>query len=345
MIAPAIDHLPFMLDGADVSFTIEQQVPLSGIRSSRRESARAELARARAEAERATLDVALEAATAFLMLQERRRMSDVLTEQIAFARDVIAAADARYAGGTGAQADVLRAELEVARLEVRARGLAGDVRAAEAMLNASMGLDAATPVPALAPVSVDAPLPSPAELGARLAARPELAAARADIARAAADVEVMRAMGKPMATIRTGPAYTMAEGRGWMGMIGLSIPLWKSKVRAGIAEAQAMRAMSEAELQAMTTMIEGEATAALSVLETARDQRIALNSNVLPRARVALDPALAGYAAGRLPLVSVIESVQALWAVQEELVDAEIRVGLAWARLARAAGSYEVIQP
>jgi len=30
MISPSLDHLPFMLGGADVSFTIEQQIPLSG---------------------------------------------------------------------------------------------------------------------------------------------------------------------------------------------------------------------------------------------------------------------------------------------------------------------------
>jgi hypothetical protein len=29
MISPSLDHLPFMLGGADVSFTIEQQIPLS----------------------------------------------------------------------------------------------------------------------------------------------------------------------------------------------------------------------------------------------------------------------------------------------------------------------------
>ena len=272
-------------------------------------------------------------------------MTALVAEQLAFARDVIAATDARYAGGTGAQADVLRAEVEAARLEVRARGLAGDVRAAEALLNASMGLDAGAPVPELAPASLATALPSWPDLKARLAARPELIAARADLARAAADVEVMRGMGRPMATIRTGPAYTMAEGRGWMGMVGFSVPLWRSKVRAGIAEAQAMRAMSEAELAAIATRIDGEAAAALSALESARDEHAALGANVLPRARVAIDPALAGYAAGRLPLVSVIESIQALWALQEELLDAEIRAGLAAARLARAIGSYEVFQP
>ena len=57
MFSPSLDHLPFMLGGADVSFTFEQQIPLSGIRGHRRASALADIDRLRAEANRATLDV------------------------------------------------------------------------------------------------------------------------------------------------------------------------------------------------------------------------------------------------------------------------------------------------
>ena len=163
------------------------------------------------------------------------------------------------------------------------------------------------------------------------------------MARAEADVEVMRAMFRPMATIRTGPAYTMAEGRGWMAMVGLSLPIWRGRLRAGVAEAQAMRAMSEAELRAMTRMIEGEAAVAVNQLQAARDRRAALDTDVLPRARMAIDPVVAGYAAGQLPLVSVIEAIQSLWIVQSDLIAADTQLGLAWARLGRAIGSFEAI--
>jgi outer membrane protein TolC len=222
---------------------------------------------------------------------------------------------------------------------------AGRIRAAEAMLNTSLGNDPETPVPDLVIPTLDRRLPAWTDLKAQLAARPELAAARAGIARAEAEVQVMRDMFTPMATIRTGPSYTMAEGRGWMAMVGLSIPIWRSKLRAGVAEARAMQQMSEAELRAVTRMVEGEAAASLNELQAASDQQTALRGNVLPRARVALDPALAGYAAGRLPLVSVIEAIQALWSVQAELIDADVRVGVAWTRLGRAIGSYEVLEP
>jgi outer membrane protein TolC len=343
MISPSLDHKPFTMSGADYSVTIEQQIPLSGIRRNRRASALADVDRLRAEANRTTLDVGIDAANAYLMLQERRRTSALVDEQIAFARDVVNAANARYASGTAPQSDVLRAEVEVARLEALARALVGEVRAAEAMLNTSLALDADNPVPPLAPVALAQPVPAWSSLKAALMSRPELAAGRADIARAEADVQVMRDMFKPMATIRTGPAYTMAEGRGWMAMVGLSLPIWRGKLRAGVAEAQAMRAMSEADLRAMTRMIEGQAAAAANQLEAARERQVALTTNVLPRARMAIEPAVAGYAAGQLPLVSVIEAVQALWLVQADLIAADTELGLAWARLGRAVGSYEGI--
>ena len=148
MISPSLDHLPFMLEGADVSVTIEQRIPLSGIRGHRRASALADVDRLRADARRTVLDVGVQAANAFLMLQERRRTSALVDEQLTFARDVVTAANARYASGTAPQSDVLRAEVEVARLEALARALVSEVRGAEAMLNTSLALDADQPVPA-----------------------------------------------------------------------------------------------------------------------------------------------------------------------------------------------------
>jgi outer membrane protein, heavy metal efflux system len=343
MISPSLDHLPFMLGGADVSITIEQQIPLSGIRRHRRDSALADVDRLQAEANRTTLDVGIDAANAYLMLHERRRTAALVDEQLAFARDVVSAANARYASGTAPQVDVLRAEIEVARLHGLQRSFTGEIRAAEAMVNTSMALDADLPLPPLAGLPFTQPTTSWSVLKAALTSRPELAAGRAEIVRAEADVQVMRDMFRPMATIRTGPAYTMAEGRGWMAMVGVSLPIWRGKLRAGVAEAQAMRAMSEADLRAMTRMVEGQAAVATNQVQAARERQLALTGDVLPRARMAIEPAVAGYASGELPLVTVIEAIQALWLVQSDVIAADTELALAWVRLGRAVGSYEAM--
>jgi hypothetical protein len=108
------------------------------------------------------------------------------------------------------------------------------------MLNASLGRPPLSPVPALdgmpsasVPVSVDA------ARAAALDGRPELRAGGAEVGRAQAEVSVMQSMFAPMALVRTGPAYTMTDGPGWMVMIGVSGPIWRGKLRAGVAEAEA----------------------------------------------------------------------------------------------------------
>jgi outer membrane protein TolC len=198
-------------------------------------------------------------------------------------------------------------------------------------------------VPVLTALAFAQPPPSWSAIKAALTSRPELVAGRAEIVRAESDVQVMRDMFRPMATIRTGPSYTMTDGKGWMAMVGLSLPIWRGKLRAGVAEAQAMRAMSEADLRAMTRMIEGDAAVAINQLQATRDRQAALTTDVLPRARMAIEPAVAGYTSGQLPLVSVIEAVQALWLVQADLIAADTELGLAWARLGRAIGTYEAM--
>ena len=343
MLSPSLDHLPFMGGGADASVTIEQQFPLSSIRQHRRSGALADLERLRAEENRTGLDVVLQAATSFLMLQERRQTQALLAEQVAFARDVVTAANARYAAGTAPQSDVLRAEVEVARLEAQARALDSEVRGAEGMLATSLALDAETAIPSLAPPTLDRPLPAWPAIKSALAERPEIRAGKAEIARAETEVQVMRDMFRPMAVVRSGLSYTMTDGKGWMAMVGLSLPIRRAKLHAGVAEAQAMKAMSEADLRAMTRMIEGEATVAVARVQAADDRRRALTDNVLPRARLAIAPAVAGYTAGQLPLVSVIEAIQALWLTQGDLIAANVELGLAWVRLGRAIGSYQEV--
>ncbi|MFZ5471550.1 MAG: TolC family protein [Myxococcota bacterium] len=339
MVSPSVDHWPFGMPAADVSLGIEQRFPLSGIRGHRRRAAEAEFQRVRAEVDQVGLDVELDATSAFLMLEERRQSEVILEEQRALAVQFVRAATARYAAGTGAQADVLRAQIEVARLEGALRSIAAEVRAAEAMLNTSLGQPATAALPPLdSSVALTPPSDARAVRDAAFSRRPELRAGLAEVSRAQAEVSVMQSMYSPMAVVRTGPASTMAEGVGWMLMVGISVPIWRERLRAGVAEAEAMVKMAEADLEAMRRMVDGDAVASREQVLAARERLIALKDEVVPRAKQAIDPTLAGYAAGQVPLVSVIEAAQALWSAQAELVMAQFSLGVAWARFRRAVG-------
>ena len=345
MVSVSVDHYPFtgMMDGGrryDRSISVEQKFPLSGILSHRRSAALADAVRARALAGVTELDVVLGAQRSFFMLLERRRMRPVIDEQISLASLLVDVAASRYASGTGAQADILRAEAEVARLKSKRQALDAQIRGAEAMLNAGLGrpVDVVIPelhyLPSLAePASIAEVLELAAET------RPELDAGAAEVQRANAETQAMRSMYKPMATVRAGYAETMADGPGAMLMVGLSVPIWRRRLSSGVAEAQAMQRMADADLEAMRRMVAGEALVAREEVIAARIQVNLLRQDVLPRAQLAIDAALGGYSSGQGSLIAVIEAARALWEAQGEQVMAESALGEAWSRLDRATGT------
>src|SRR6478752_2341184 len=149
-----------MLDGVNWSLTVEQRFPLSGVRGNRQRAAEADAERARAEVGRARLDIELDSATAFLMLEERRQMVPILEEQRSLAKQFVDAAIGRYAAGTGGHADALRAEMEASRFDGAVRAIAAEVRGAELMLNTSLGRQADADIPPLESSLVTAPPPS-----------------------------------------------------------------------------------------------------------------------------------------------------------------------------------------
>lgn len=324
----------------DRGISIEQRFPLSRVRTHRRAVALADADRARAQADATGLDVVLDARRSFFMLLERRRMQQVVDEQIALAEQLVDVAASRYASGTSTQADVLRAEVEVARLQAERQALLAQIRGAEAMLNASMGRPADALLP---PLEHDPYLQEPASqvevLRQASANRPELAAGTAEVNRAKAEIDVMRSMYRPMGMVSVGRASTMMTGDETMLMVGVSVPIWRNSLRAGVNEARAMQRMADADLIAMRTMVAGEALAAREEVNAVQTQARVLRTEVVPRAEAATEAALASYASGQGTLIAVIESARALWAVQAEQIMVEAAVGEAWANLDRATGT------
>lgn len=345
MVMASVDHLPFSFMGVDLSLAVEQQFPLSSVLSRRKRAAEAGARRELANAERVELDVELDAVSAYYMLLERRRMLAVLGELDKTSRQLSAVAQAHYAAAHGTQADALRAESEVLRIASEASALETETHAAEAMLNSALGREPELAIPELLPPLLDSAAPSLASaIALALARRPELAGMRHERAQAAAEVDVMRSMYAPMSVVRAGPSYTMAEGAGVMLMFRVSVPIWRDRLNAGVDEANAMVRMANADISAMQNMIRGEVAAAREQVEAERIRFRALHEQVRPKTEQTVQAALVSYAATETNAVTVIEAVRALWDVRAEEVMAEVRLGLAWARLGRAMGTLEAAQ-
>lgn len=346
MVMVSLDHLPLKLMGADASLLIQQDFPLSGVLGKKKLSAEANANAATADIGRVALEVETEALLAYLMVVERERMLVVLDEQVTTAKQLVEATLARLEGGNGNAGDIVRARLDVARLSGERTAVDAELVAARGMLNAALGRSSAGVVPQTALSIPTAPPPAVAALVTlAINKRPELAVMKHKLEKANADISIMSAMYKPMAFVRTGPSYTMADGPGAMLMIGFTVPLWREKLSAGVSEAKQMSTMVDAETAAMRTMIEGDVAGARGAVIAARIRFDTARDKLVPIARQAVSLQLASYATGQSALVSVLEALAMLRMIRMEEVVAEIRVAAAWVRLGRAVGVVRIGVP
>jgi outer membrane protein TolC len=342
MVMVSMDHLPIPVMGVDGSITVQQEFPLSRVLGNRRRAAEAEAARWSADAQRVAQDVELEALEAYFMLGERRGLAPILDEQIALVDQLAAVARANLGSGQGMQADVLRLDNERARLEADRRALASDIRSAEAMLDAALARSPDAAVPELAwtdDLSEPPALDSLVRQG--LSRRSELASARAERSRALAEVDAMQSMYSPMAVLRAGPAYTMAEGPGVMAMVGVTLPIWRERLGAGVDEARSMVTMASADIEAMQRMIAGSIAAARESVLAERTRLLALRNDVLPRSRLVVESGIGSFAAGQGPMVAVLDAARDLRDVRMQELMVRARLGTAWAKLRRETGELE----
>jgi outer membrane protein TolC len=152
----------------------------------------------------------------------------------------------------------------------------------------------------------------------------------------------MESMYAPMAVARLGAAYTMTDGPGLMTAFGISVPLWRDSLAAGVTEAEQMVRMTGAEVDAMAQMIRGEVGSARARVLGLQGRRDALERKLLPLAKTSLDLSLTGYAGGQLPLVSVVDAAGALRELRMQLVQVRAQLLVAWIRLGRAVGTLEL---
>lgn len=332
------DHVPFTMPGIDFSGGVEISAPLGRVLHNRRRAAEAMAAGRREEVEQMALEVELDAAMAFFQLRYVRSLDSVLRAQIALVEQLLAGATARYSAGLGSQGEVLRVHAEKARIGASVRTVEGLRISAEGMLNAAMGRAPGSAIPTLVDPLATVPSSLEAALTEAIDARPELRVRTASVDVAAADVAVMRGMYRPMVMARIGASQTMLQGPGLMGMLGFSVPVFRGRLRAGVAEARAMRGMAEAELATARLRIEGEVASTFGEYVAADGRARALHDEVVPLARQAVDAMLAEYAAGRVPLVAPIEAARALFAAEAEALAADMAVGMASARVLRSIG-------
>ena len=315
-----------------------QMIPTRGKTGLATRAAGARASAERQRAEEAEWAVRTEAAMVFYDLYRVDRGLDIARRTLRLVQDIRGTAEAMYRVGEGRQADVLRAQVEIARMvEDTVRMVAMRAAMAE-RLNALLDLPARAGVGSPEMPAFPDSVPALAALLARAdAARPMLVAAQRENDAAVAQEELARREIWP--DLRIGVQYGQrgsAMGTERMGslMIGATLPVFardrQSKMRE---EMSAMRRMTEADLSDMRARTRGDIATTYANLQRARALGRLYRSTILPQAEAAASSAMAAYRVGQVDFMTLLDDRMAVNEYQQQLLVLEAEEGKAWSEL------------
>jgi cobalt-zinc-cadmium efflux system outer membrane protein len=264
--------------------------------------------------------------------------------QSSLLKEALAAALAQYTTGRVPQADVLRAQMAVTRLDEHLIELEQEHDAAQADLDTLMGRrsDEAVEVAGEYVSTVEM---LPLEEMERLAMehRPELAGLRKGIARSQVQAQATRLNMKPDFTVGVGymlmPSGSTARNA-YMAELTMNLPALNRERHDGEAnQADGATAVAEADLEARTATVLLEVRQAQIAVEAAEKRSKVYRDTLLPQAEAAFKSATAAYQNNRAEFSSLIESQVLLLDIQTALYKASADRDTGVAELERAIGA------
>lgn len=292
-----------------------QDLPWPGKRALRGRIAASGVLTVEQQRQRVRLSVEGQVRRAYADLLEARQLLDLVREQEEVWGQIEGVARARYAVGQGAQQDVLRVQIEVTRIgQLRVeQELQERVRLGE--LNRLLARPAETPLDTPARLAL---VPEPRALEALLAwsaeRSPELRAAEAVIERERLAVALARKDFKPDFSVQAG---YMNRGRldpMWQASVGITLPLYKKKREAALAEAEARLQQAEAGLESMRLQLRFRTQERAAKLRSIEAIRRLYEKGVVPQDQMSVEAAVANYQAGKVPFIAVLEALSTLYA-------------------------------
>jgi outer membrane protein, heavy metal efflux system len=249
-------------------------------------------------------------------------------------RDLEQLARARNEVGAVTLQDVLRAQIEQERLATEIANLQDSRNPLLAQFKGALGLkpdDSAPPVPArLETTPLD--LTSDRLLADALARNPRLKAMEAEVRRADASLRLAYKARVPdfslglEADVKPNPVIFTPQA-------GVTLPVWRDKIAAQIAAAQADKQAAAARFSAEQIMLAVEfAEKSFMFREATRNLEL-LNGRLLPKARQSLEVARSGYASGKVDFINLIDAQRTLLDFRLAEVEARIQRELALAEL------------
>lgn len=238
--------------------------------------------------------------------------------------------------GSAKLQDVLRAQIERERLATEIRNLEDSRSPLLERFKASLGLksvEAAPPPPESVPgFPPEIPMQE-RMLAEALKGNPALKALEAEIRQAEGSLSMARRAGVPDFSAG-GELDARAAPVLFRPMASMTLPIWREKIAAGIAAAQAAKRSSESRLDAAQIALAVQCAEKAYLAREAAQNIESLQVRLIPKALLALDAAKLAYASGKADFLTVLDAERTLLAFDIELAAAQLQRNLSIAELA-----------
>lgn len=257
-------------------------------------------------------------------------------------------AEAKLRAGLVTQQDVFQADVELALLERRRNELERHIGVATARINTLLHRDATDSLPP--PKDLDASVPTPAldELRAlAIQRRPDLAAEAAQIQADEATVALAWKEFYPdVAVYAKYDAFWQEEPLRTAVGVNLNVPLNQSRRYAAVREAELRLRQRRAEYERLVDEVFNDIHAGHERLSESQRTLTLYSDRIIPAAKQNVESARAGYAAGKVDFLRLIEAQRQLIALREQQVETVSNYHRNLAELDRAAAvPIEVAEP
>ncbi|MGA2673793.1 MAG: TolC family protein [Terracidiphilus sp.] len=335
---------PWDMNQAQLMFGLQQSFPSKQKRDLRAKVAGDDVEVAASELESLRQEVSAEVRKACADLMRNADEIKLHDRQASLLKEALAAVLAQYTTGKSPQADVLRAQIALTRLNEHLIELEEERDNARAQLNALLGRSPDEAVEIAGSYASPAALPSIEELErAAIENRPELAALRKQIVRSRDQGQLTRLAMKPDFTVALG--YMLmptgsASRNAYMAELAMNLPWMNRERHEGEAkQSDAATDVSQAELDARTSTVFLEIRQAqIDVL--AAQKRVKLyRDTLLPQADAVFKASTAAYQNNRAEFMSLLDSQNLLLDIQTAYYKASAATDAGIAQLERAIGA------
>ena len=261
-------------------------------------------------------DIAARIKQRYAALYRIDRSASILDTNRQLLESFLRTARIRYETGEGLLENVLKAQTEVAVLDVQLVRLAQERASIEADMNKLLGRVAAAPLGTAASLpaveSIDNEDVSQLESDA-LERAPEILAVEAEVRRGEARLEASRGLSKPDFMWGAGFGYREDLDPEIMGMFGMRLPVYKKNKQAqGIVQSSAELDASRYDAISLRLKVAAEARDLAAQAIRASAILKLYEDAVLPQARSALESAVASYGVGRVDFKTLLDDFGAL---------------------------------